>query len=113
MNESIDTALKERVRSVLSSAATTEAVFRRLLEEGRACLLILQARLEETEGRLAALSADPEGSLAETATAFREAGYVRANLEELETLLDALEQRARKARASWLSSSAPGLAKGV
>jgi hypothetical protein len=105
MSESLDTALKARVRSVLESAPATEAVFRRLLEEGRACVLILRARLAATEGRLAELAADPAGSLAETATAFRGVVEVRTDLEELETLLGALEQRAREARSSWLSSS--------
>jgi hypothetical protein len=105
VNESIDTVLKERVRSALGSAPVTEAVFRRLLEEGRACVLILRARVTATEGHLAELTADPTGSLAETATAFREVVAVRSDLEELETLLGALEQRAREARSSWLSSS--------
>jgi chromosome segregation ATPase len=106
MSESLDTALKARAQSVLDGEPVTEAALRRLLEEARACILILRARLGRTEARLAELAADPEGSLAETATAFRALVDVRADLEELEAVLAALEDRARAARASWLASTA-------
>jgi chromosome segregation ATPase len=105
MTERFDTELKARVESVLDHEPVTEAALRRLLEEGRACILILRARLARTEAKLTELAADPETSLADTATTFRALAEVRADLEELEALLDALEDRARVARASWLSSS--------
>ena len=105
MTENLDTALKERVRSVLNREPVTEADLRRLVEEGHACVLILRARLAGTEVRLAELAADPAGSLAETATTFRAVVDVRADVEELETLLEALEVHARQARATWLSST--------
>jgi hypothetical protein len=105
MSEHLDTALKARVRSVLDREPVTEAALRRLLEEGRACVLILRARAANAERRLADLAADPAGSLADTAAAFREVVEVRSDVHELEMLLDALEQRAREARSLWLSSS--------
>ena len=106
MTESLDTALKARVRLVLDCEPVTEAALRRLLEEGRACILILQARVARTESTLEALAADPVSSLADTATAFRALAEVRTDLEELEELVGALENRARLARASWLSPGA-------
>ena|SRR5205823_3376312 len=105
VNEALDAVVKERVRAVLDDQPVTEAQLRKLLEEGRACALILHARVEQNEQRLAALAADPASSLAESAAAFRELGEVRPDLDELETMLAALEERARQFRSSWLSVS--------
>ena len=102
VNEALDAVVKERVRAVLDDQPVTEADLRKLLEEGRACALILHARVEQNEQRLAALAADPASSLAESAAAYRELSEVRPDLGELETMLAALEERAREFRSSWL-----------
>ena len=103
--ETLDSALKERVRAVLDQQPVTEAELRKLSEEGRACLLILNAQLARNERLLAELSSDPSSSLAETAAALRQVNELRPDVEELETLLAELQERARKYRATWLSSS--------
>jgi hypothetical protein len=106
VTESLDTALKAHVQSMLDREPLTEAALRGLLEAARAFILILHARLATAEARFAALAAEPTGSLADTATSFRALVEVRTDLEELVALFDDLEKRARIARASWLSSSA-------
>jgi len=100
----LDSALKERVRAVLARQPVTEAELRRLSEEGRACALILRARCERSEHRLADLSADPTSSLTEIAAALRDLNEALPDLEDLESLLADLDDRAREFRASWLST---------
>ena len=104
MTEPLDAALKARVRAVLERRPVTESELRRLTEEGTACALILDARLEATERRLTELSADPASSLAEIAEQVRASAELRPDVEELHALLDELEARAREFRASWLAA---------
>lgn len=100
----LDTALKERIRKVLEvpQRPVTEAQLRKLSEEGRASTLILGGELERLEFRLAELDRDPASSLGSIAEAFRRVHDFRAHIEELDGLLSALEDRARKVRTSWL-----------
>jgi hypothetical protein len=100
----LDTVLKGRLRTVLDDPQrpVTEAELRKLLEEGRACTLILGAGLERLERQLAKLDGDPASSLGAIATAFRRVHDFRVHLDELDGLLSALEDRAREARTSWL-----------
>ena len=105
MPETLDSALKERLRSVLlDRQPVTEAELRRLSEEGRACVLILRAQLERGERTLAELDADPASSLADIAAALREVNVLRPDLGELQAMLAELHRRAREFRASWLSA---------
>lgn len=104
MAQTLDSALKEQLRAVLTRGAVTEAELRRLAEEGHACELIVGARLQQAERRLAALSADPASSLADIAAAFREVNELEPDLDELRSLLGDLDARARDVRASWLSA---------
>ena len=53
--------------------------------------------------RLSELSADPETSLADLASALREAQALRPQLDELDEILGALQERAREARRSWVT----------
>jgi hypothetical protein len=99
----LDAALKERVRAVLDSQKVTEAVLRKLAEEGSACALILEARLARSESRLAELSSDPASSLADIAAEARAINEVRPDLDDLHELLANLDAHARRLRASWLS----------
>jgi chromosome segregation ATPase len=105
MTESIESALKERIRAVLDRRPVTEVELRRLAEEGRACAGILDAQLERGERRLVELSSDTTGSVAEMATALRDVSELRPELEELERLLEDLDARAHELRAAWLSAS--------
>jgi chromosome segregation ATPase len=103
--DSLDSALKERLRAVLDRQPVTEAELRKLAEEGRAYALILGAQLERGERRLGELSSDPGSSLSEIAATLRDLNELRPDLEELEGLLEELEGRARAFRAAWLSPS--------
>jgi chromosome segregation ATPase len=103
MTQTLDFALKERLRAVIGDHTVTEATLRKLSEQGTACALILDARLERLERRLAELSADPESSLAEIAATMRAVNELRPDLDELHSLLDALGTHARELRASWLA----------
>jgi sirohydrochlorin ferrochelatase len=101
--ETLDSALKERLRAVLDSRPVTEAELRKLFEEGQACALILGGQLEKEECRLAQLSSDPASDLAEMADALRGVNELRPDLAELQELLEQLGPRAREFRASWVS----------
>jgi hypothetical protein len=101
--ETLESALKERLRAVLDSQPVTEAELRRLFEEGRACALILSGWLEKEELRLARLAADPAAALADMADALRGVNELRPGLAELHELLAELNTRAREFRASWLA----------
>jgi chromosome segregation ATPase len=101
IDETLDSALKERLRAVVRDEPVTEAELRKLAEEGRACELILGGQLQHAEERLAALSSDPASSLADIADALREVNELRPDLDELEALLGELQERAREFRARW------------
>jgi hypothetical protein len=99
----LDAVLRERLRDVLQEPPrpVTEAELRSLLEEGRVCLLILSGELNRLEQRLAQLDGDPNTSFSALTDAFRRVNEFRAHVEELLTLVAALERRAREVRASW------------
>ena len=82
----------------------TEAELRKLAEEGRACELILGGQLQRSEQRLEELSSDPNSSLVDIAGALREVNELRPDLDELESLLEDLQRRAREFRARWAAS---------
>jgi hypothetical protein len=105
MTDTLDSALKARLRAVLDGRAPTEAELRKLMEEGRACTLILDGQLEKLEQELAERASDPESSLAELAATFRRVNEIRPDLVELGELLAALDTRARQFRTSWLLRS--------
>jgi pheromone shutdown protein TraB len=96
----LDLALKERLRAVIGDRTVTEATLRKLTEEGRACALILDARLARYERRLGELSGDPDSSLA----TMRDVNELRPDLEELHALLDELDAHARALRSAWLTA---------
>jgi hypothetical protein len=104
----LDSALRERLREVLESRTgpLTEAELRKLVDEGRACSLILGAELERLERRLGELDADASTSLGAIADAFRRAHDFRIHVDELNELLSALDERAHEVRAAWLANRA-------
>lgn len=99
----LDAVLRGRLREVLLEPPPplTEAELRSLLEEGRACLLILGGERDRLERRLANLDSDPEASFSELTDAFRRVNAFRAHVEGLRALLSALEARAHEVRSSW------------
>jgi hypothetical protein len=99
----LDTDLRERLREVLDdpSRPVTEAEFRALQDEGRACTGLMGAELRRLERRLAAFDNDPQTSLAPLAEVFRRVRDFRAHVEELEGLMAALDARARQVHTSW------------
>lgn len=103
----LDAALKTRLREALEGERlVTEVEVRRFAEEGRACTLMLRAELGRGEEKLRALDADPASSLVDIAATFRDVSDLRRDLGELEVLLTELHERARAARAAWLTASA-------
>ena len=104
MSEPLDAALKARLREVLGRRTVTEAVLRKLSEEGEACARILDARLARSEARLSELSADPASSFVEIAEELRAIGDLRPDVEELHALLEDLGVHARELRAAWLGA---------
>lgn len=105
MAETLDSALKRRLRAVVDRQPATEAELRKLAEEGRACRLIMAGELRRNEERLVALGSDPTCSLAEVAACLRRVNELRPGLAELDELLAELEGRARESRASWLATA--------
>jgi hypothetical protein len=103
----LDSALKERIRALLEGQSSTEAELRKLLEEGGACSLILDAELQRAEQRLSELAADPASSLVEFADVYRHATGLAPDLDELHALIAQLQERARDLRASWLTTASP------
>jgi hypothetical protein len=99
----LDRDLRTRVRDVLADPRrpVTEPELRRLIDEGRACALILHGELRRLEGRLGRLDGDPSTSLGEIADAFRRVHEFRAHVDELDRLLAALDDRAREVRSEW------------
>ena len=99
----LDAVLRERLRDVLQAPPrpVTEPELRSLLDEGRACMLILNGELERRERGLARLDADPNTSFSALTDAFRLVSELRAHVEELSVLLSELEARAREVHASW------------
>ena len=97
----LDAVLRERLQDVLHERPRplTEAELRSLLEEGRACRLILGAELDRLEQRLGRLDGDPSSSLGEIADAFRQVHDFRAHVEGLDRLLAELDDRAARCAA--------------
>src|SRR5262245_20911236 len=99
----LDAVLRGRLRDLLQvpPCPVTESELRSLLEDGRACMLILRGELERLEGRLAQLDSDPNTSFSALTDALRRVRDLRSHVEELRALLAALESRAREVRADW------------
>ena len=102
MARALDALLKKRLRAVLGGQPVTEAELRRMFEDGQACLLLLNGELERIERALAELASDPECSISELAKAFRRISELRPDLDELHALLEAVADRAREFRESWI-----------
>jgi hypothetical protein len=100
----LDDALKDRIRVVLDDPQrlVTEAELRKLSDEGQGLTRILSAELRRLEQRLAELDTDPDTPLGAIGPAFRRVHDFREHVAELDSLLSALDDRARQVRTSRL-----------
>ena len=98
----LDQALAVRLRQALDEQPATEADLRLLAEQAEAWTRALEAQVQGSERRLDELSADPEISLAELAVELRRLEELHPELEEMRSLLTALDVRARELRTGWL-----------
>jgi hypothetical protein len=103
----LDDVLKERIRVVLDDPQrlVTEAELRKLTDEGHGLSRILTAELQRLEHRLAELDADPATSFGAIGPTFRRVNDFREHIAELDSLLSALDDRARDVRTSRLFGS--------
>lgn len=101
--DSLDAALKRRLRAVLDDQLVTEADLRALSDQGRACTLILGALIDDAKRDLERLSLDPASSLAEVAVALQTLKDLQPDFDELQALLAAVDGRAHEYRARWVS----------
>jgi hypothetical protein len=100
--EAISSALTERLREVLDDRPATESELRSLAEEADAWARTLRAQIGSSERRVRELSADPAAALAPIASELRRIESLRPALVELNSLMGALERRARSLRTEWL-----------
>ncbi len=106
MAQSLEFALISRLRDVVRDCPATEADLRSLREEGEAWRRTLQAQIDGSERRLEQLTARRETPLYEIASELRRVETLRPQLDELQSLLTSLEERARQLRTAWLARQA-------
>jgi chromosome segregation ATPase len=102
----LDFALINRLQEVLDRRPATEAELRSLKEQAEGWERALSGQLESSERRLRRLNANPASSLAQIASELRRVERLRPQLNEVRSLLEDLEQRARQLRTEWLLSQA-------
>ena len=98
----LELALIARLREVRANGPTTEAELRLLREQAGGWALALRGQIEASERRLDDAVADPATSLSVVAGELRRLEVLHPELAELESLLAALDERARELRAGWL-----------
>lgn len=101
-DDTLELALARRLREVVTGAAATEGELRLLKEQAEALARSLAAGIESSEGRLAALSAAPDATVAEMAAELRRVERLRDELDDLRADLAALASRSRTLRGAWL-----------
>jgi chromosome segregation ATPase len=106
MDSTVEFALLARLREVAAGFPATEVDLRRLAEEADAWARTLEAQIQASEERLAALVDDASSPLSGVADELRRIAKLRPELNELRAQLDALEQRSRELRTRWLLEQA-------
>jgi hypothetical protein len=105
--EPLDFALIRRLREVRDRRRpTTEAELRMLNEQADAWARAVGAQIQASERRIRRLTSNPASSLAQIAGELRRVERLRPQLNEVRSLLEDLEQRARQLRTEWLLSQA-------
>jgi hypothetical protein len=100
--ETPDLALLERLRDVLDDQPVTETELRALIDQADGLVRTLGAHVAGSELRLTELADESDSSLTEIAAELQRVEALRPRLEEAQSLLAALEIRARELRTSWL-----------
>jgi hypothetical protein len=105
--EPLDFALIRRLREVRDRGRpTTESELRTLAEQADAWARAVGAQIQASERRILRLTANPASSLAQIAGELRRVEKLRPQLNEVQSLLTELEERARQLRTEWLLSQA-------
>ena len=104
MPEPLDFALIRRLREVLDRRPATETELRTLKEQAEGWQRAVSGQLEASERRLRRLNANSASSLAQIASELRRVEKLRPQLNEVRSLLEDLESRARELRTEWLLS---------
>ena len=102
----LDFALITRLREVLDDRPATESELRTLSEQAEAWALTVSGQIESSERRIQRLTQNPASSLSQLASELRRVEQLRPQLNEVQSLLSELEQRARQVRTEWLLSQA-------
>jgi hypothetical protein len=106
MPEQLDFALIKRLREVLDRRPATETELRTLKEQAEGWQRAVSGQLQASERRLRRLNANPASSLAQIASELRRVEKLGPQRDEVRTLLEDLEDRARELRTEWLLSQA-------
>ena len=106
MPEPLDFALIKRLRDVRDHRPATETELRMLAEQADAWARTVNAQIQTSERRIRRLTANPASSLAQIAGELRRVEKLRPQLNEVQSLLSDLENRARELRTEWLLSQA-------
>jgi hypothetical protein len=104
--EPLEFALLNRLREVLADRPATEAELRTLTEQAEAWARTVNGQIESSERRLHRLNQNPASSLAQIAAELRRVEQLRPQLNEVRSLLEDLEDRARRVRTEWLLAQA-------
>jgi hypothetical protein len=105
--EPLDFVLIRRLREVRDRGRpTTETELRTLSEQADAWARAVSAQIQASERRIRRLTANPASSLAQIAGELRRVEKLRPQLNEVQSLLTELEERARQLRTEWLLSQA-------
>ena len=91
-----------RLREVLADQPVTESELRALSEQADGLVRALRGQVEESEGRLDAMAADPSTSISELAKELRRVEVLLPTLSEADALLARLDERAKELRGAWL-----------
>ena len=91
-----------RLREALADQPVTETELRALSEQADALVRALRGQVEESEGRLDAMAADPSTSISELAEELRRVEVLLPTLSEADALLARLDERAKELRGAWL-----------
>jgi chromosome segregation ATPase len=102
----LDFALITRLREVRDRRPATEAELRALTEQAEAWARTVSSQIQSSERRLQRLSANPASSLTQIAGELRRVEKLRPQLNEVRSLINDLENRARELRTEWLLSQA-------
>ena len=102
----LDFALLRRLREVRDRVPATESELRTLTEQAEAWARTVNGQIEASERRIRRLTSNPASSLAQIAAELRRVENLRPQLNEVRSLIEDLEHRARELRTEWLLTQA-------